>query len=241
MHLDVESNGRPALEPPPSASPARPLVCAHRLVDIPAADVCLHAECVVPPRPRGLILFADADEQVGSETAEVASLLRQEQLATLLFTLRMPQEALEPARASPLIDLFAHRLVEATRWAARQLEFSHIGLGYLASGWGAAAALKAVTLLPPVVDAVVCRAGRFDAAADYLDKVEAAVSLVVTGPEDTVAERTREAFERLNGEKELAVLGNAKGHTNRIQDEARLRQRVSNVAAQWFKTFLRGR
>jgi pimeloyl-ACP methyl ester carboxylesterase len=205
------------------------------VVYISAGDVDLEGELCVPADASGLVVFAhgSGSSRHSPRNNYVAEVLRDRGLATLLFDLLTERE--DQSRENRFdIPLLTDRLVAATDWVTARDEAGSHPLGYFGSSTGAAAALRAAARLGDEVDAVVSRGGRVDMAADQLDAVRAATLFVVGGADTQVLELNREAFERLDCEKELEVIEGA-GH---LFEGAGELEAVAARAANWFADHL---
>jgi pimeloyl-ACP methyl ester carboxylesterase len=205
------------------------------VVYISAGDVDLEGELCVPEAAHGLVVFAhgSGSSRHSPRNNYVAEVLRDRGLATLLFDLLTERE--DQSRENRFdIPLLTDRLVAATDWVTARDEAGSHPLGYFGSSTGAAAALRAAARFGEEVDAVVSRGGRVDMASDRLDAVRAATLFVVGGADTQVLERNREAFDRLDCEKELEVIEGA-GHLFEGPGEL---EAVADRAADWFASHL---
>ena len=205
------------------------------VVYISAGDVDLEGELCVPEAAHGLVVFAhgSGSSRHSPRNNYVAEVLRDRGLATLLFDLLTERE--DQSRENRFdIPLLTDRLVAATDWVTARDEAGSHPLGYFGSSTGAAAALRAAARFGDEVDAVVSRGGRVDMASDQLDAVRAATLFVVGGADTQVLELNREAFERLDCEKELEVIEGA-GH---LFDGPGELEAVAERAADWFASHL---
>jgi pimeloyl-ACP methyl ester carboxylesterase len=109
-----------------------------------------------------------------------------------------------------------------------------LNVGYFGSSTGAASALRAAARLGDDVDAVVSRGGRVDMASEVLGDVGAPTLFVVGGADTQVLELNRDAFGRLDCERDLHVVEGA-GHL--FEGEGELEE-VAAVAADWFEDAL---
>jgi len=133
------------------------------------------------------------------------------------------------------IRLLARRLVEATRWLLWQPEGSKLPLGYFGASTGSAAALLAAAELGKRVESVISRGGRPDLAGETaLRRVTAATLLIVGGHDDVVIELNRDAFARLRGPKDLAIVAGA----SHLFEEPGTLEEVARLAARWFVSHL---
>ncbi|MCW8140547.1 MAG: hypothetical protein KIT58_16735 [Planctomycetota bacterium] len=153
----------------------------------------LAATRLVPARPRGLVLLAEAGGgRDGPDTTLLARALAAADLAVVVVDLLGPDEG--PERAD--VALLASRLGQVTAWADRQEVTAGLPLAYVARGHAAAAAFVAAAFLGERVRAVVTRDGRPDLAGPFLAHVRAATLLIFGGPADGHAESTSAQLQR---------------------------------------------
>ena len=211
-------------------------------VRIAAGDVLLDGELIIPPGASGLVLFAhgSGSSRHSPRNRAVAEVIRNSQIATLLFDLLTDEEArVDEVTGTQRFDIsfLAKRLVAATRWVATQPEAQHLSLGYFGSSTGAAAALVAAAELRNVIKAVVSRGGRPDLAGDALSDVDAPTLLIVGERDELVIALNTTALRRLHTDKQLVVIPNA---THLFEEQGALAQ-VARLAADWFRAHLHPR
>lgn len=211
-------------------------------VRIAVDAVALEGEWCVPATAPGIVLFAhgSGSSRHSPRNQAVAHALRESGAGTLLFDLLTREEEARDARTGDLrfdIGLLAQRLVAVTRWAARQPEGEHRGLGYFGSSTGGAAALVAAAELGSIIDAVVSRGGRPDLAGDSLAQVESPTLLIVGQRDDLVLQLNEEAMRKLRCEKKLAVVPDA---THLFEEPGALGE-VARLASAWFQQHLKPR
>src|SRR5215467_275636 len=210
-----------------------------RPVRLDIAGEALNADLILPPDPSGLVLFAhgSGSSRHSARNRNVADVLQQDGLATLLLDLLTEQEELTDVRTAEFrfdIPLLADRLVGAIDWAEAHPELASLRIGLFGASTGAAAALIAAARRPGAVRAVVSRGGRPDLAERSLDAVAAPTLLIVGGRDDVVIELNRAAFDRLKEPKELEIVP---GATHLFEEPGALEQ-VSRLAAEWFQRYL---
>ncbi len=230
----------PAAEPPAGAD-GGVVMERERHVRIPAGDVMLSGDLVVPADARGSVLFAhgSGSSRLSPRNRHVAEVLRDAGLATLLMDLLTRDEEAVDVRTAHLrfdIGFLADRLVAATDWLATQPEVQPLPLGYFGASTGAAAALVAATQRPEVVHAIVSRGGRPDLAGDALPRVAAPTLLIVGGHDYPVIEMNREALGRLTVEAKLEIVP---GATHLFEEPGTL-DAAARLARAWFERWLAG-
>jgi alpha-beta hydrolase superfamily lysophospholipase len=201
------------------------------LVAVPVDDVELEGTLDVPPDATGIVMFAhgSGSSRKSPRNRFVAETLRERGLGTFLFDLLTDRE--DQIRENRFdVPLLTDRLVAVTQWISRREGTHGLNIGYFGSSTGAAAALRAAARLGGDVDAVVSRGGRVDMATDVLDEIRVPTLFVVGGNDTEVLELNREAYDRLDCEKELHVVAGA-GHL--FQGEGELAE-VAAHAADWF-------
>jgi putative phosphoribosyl transferase len=159
----------------------------------------------------------------------VAQVLQEAGLATLLVDLLEEREADDRSKVFN-IELLADRLQAAADWLSDQPEGHGLRLGYFGASTGAGAALLAAARAPDSVGAIVSRGGRPDLAGDALSRVTAPTLLIVGGDDEVVLELNREAFEQLNGPRQLDIIP---GATHLFPEPGALEE-VARMAREWF-------
>lgn len=212
-----------------------------RDVWLPAGEGRLGATLVIPPAPRGIVLFAhgSGSSRHSPRNQYVAGVLQRERIATLLLDLLTEDEERIDARTRHLrfdIDLLATRLVLATDWVLAQPETEGLDVGYFGASTGAAAALVAAAERAPIVRAVVSRGGRPDLAEAALGRVRAPTLLLVGASDLEVLRLNRGALEQLACEKALEIVP---GATHLFEEPGTLEE-VARSAARWFTRHLGG-
>ena len=212
-----------------------------RLVRVPVGAVALDGDLSVPPRARGVVLFAhgSGSGRHSPRNRSVAHALNESGLATLLLDLLTPEEETVDLATRHLrfdIGLLAARLVGATDWLARQPTTRDLRVGYFGASTGAGAALVAAAERPGVVGAVVSRGGRPDLAGTALPRVAAPTLLIVGGEDAPVIDLNEAALAELRCPKRLEIVP---GATHLFEEPGALEQ-VARLASQWFERHLTG-
>jgi putative phosphoribosyl transferase len=184
----------------------------------------------VPSDARGLVVFAhgSGSSRHSPRNRLVADRLHEGGLATLLFDLLAPEEALDRANVFD-VELLAVRLLAATRWARRHPACTGLRVGYFGASTGAAAALWAAAE-DPTIGAVVSRGGRPDLASSRLEAVRAPTLLIVGGADTVVLRLNEEASTRLRCENRIAVVRDA---THLFEEPGAL-ETAADLAESWF-------
>ena len=225
----------PGQMPPPEPAHPRAPQLAERELLLDIGGVVLSGDLVVPPHPRGLVIFAhgSGSSRLSPRNREVAATLNDAGLATLLFDLLTDDEG---RRRELVFDipLLGRRLEEVTRWAIAEPDTRGLPIGYFGASTGAAAALRAAAAARDVIRAVVSRGGRPDLAADRLPYVTAATLLLVGSRDREVLELNRRAAAMLRCPHRLEVVEGA-GH---LFAEPGTLERVAELAAEWFGIYL---
>ena len=115
-----------------------------RDVIVLAGTVPLPGRLTIPPRARGVVVFAHGtgSSRNSPRNMFVAGTLHVVGLGSLLFDLLTPDEEADRAHVFD-IGLLAHRLSAATSWLRGQPGLERIPVGYFGASTGAAAALRA--------------------------------------------------------------------------------------------------
>jgi putative phosphoribosyl transferase len=198
-------------------------------------DGSVAGSLTVPVGAAGLVLFAhgSGSSRHSPRNRQVASVLNEVGLATLLFDLLTPTEERDRANVFD-VDLLGRRLVEATDWARRQPELADLRLGYFGASTGAAAALWAAAEPGVEVAAVVSRGGRPDLAGPRLGAVLAPTLMIVGGRDELVLELNQQAQRQLRCPSKIEVVP---GATHLFEEPGTL-EVAANLAASWFQTHL---
>jgi dienelactone hydrolase len=213
---------------------------SEREVRIPSGEAWLYGDLSLPPKFPGIVLFAhgSGSGRHSARNRQVAQHLQQAGIATLLFDLLTAQEEqvdLHTREHRFDIPLLTRRMQDATAWTWAQPELQHAPVGYFGASTGSAAALIAAARLGERIAAVVSRGGRPDlAGAAALAAVKAPTLLIVGGADHGVIELNEEALQRLQCEKQLAIVT---GATHLFEERGALEQ-VSQLAASWFSAHL---
>ncbi|MDD4974912.1 MAG: erythromycin esterase family protein [Bacteriovorax sp.] len=201
---------------------------------IPTRDVWIEDEMTmlqgvltVPPKSRGLILFAHGggSSHKSPRNLFVAKALNDAGFGTLLFDLLTVAEALDRKNVFD-IDLMTKRLLVATDWAKRNCP--DLPIGYFGASTGAAAALGAAEDRLDIF-AVVSRGGRPDLALEALPKVYAPTLLLVGAEDHPVIPLNQLAKDKLKN-CQMVLIPRA-GH---LFEEAGTLEQVVEYAVTWF-------
>jgi alpha-beta hydrolase superfamily lysophospholipase len=211
-------------------------------VEIRVRDVTLCGDLYIPPRPKGVILFAhgSGSSRHSSRNRYVAEVLQEAGLATLLFDLLTKQEEAEERFTGHLrfdIPLLADRLAGVTSWIDSMPELHELPVGYFGASTGGGAAIVAAAQMRDRVKAVVSRGGRPDLAGEALAHVEAAVLLIVGGNDEAVLRLNRAAQAQMTSAV-ATCLDVVPGATHLFEEPGTL-EKVAELAREWFLNHLR--
>ena len=217
--------------------PKRPTVTAVR---VPVGEHWLQGDLGMPPRPRGVVLFAhgSGSSRHSRRNQYVARELERRGLATLLIDLLTLDEEARDAHTGTYrfdIEMLAGRLTAIIDWLRRRPETSALPIGLFGASTGGGAALMASAARPRDVAAVVSRGGRPDLAGAALSGVAAPTLLIVGGLDTPVIQMNRDAMRLLRGEVVLEIVP---GATHLFEEPGRL-ERVAELAGDWFTHHLR--
>ena len=209
-------------------------------LEIPAGNVVLAADIVVPESPLGVVLFAhgSGSSRHSPRNRYVAGELERAGLVTVLADLLTPREEQLDVRTGVLrfdIDLLAARVTALTDWLVEHEPTAGLDLGLFGASTGAAAALVAAAERPATVAAVVSRGGRPDLAGDFLHLVHQPTLLIVGELDEMVIELNHRAMEQLAGEVRLEIVPGA----SHLFEEPGALERVARLARDWFVAHLR--
>lgn len=197
-------------------------------------EVRLQGSLSIPENARAIIIFShgSGSSRFSSRNRQVAEYLNEKGFGTLLFDLLTTEEDRYYYYRFN-IELLTKRLASATGWLEKFPAAKDCRIGYFGASTGAASALAAAANLPQI-GAVVSRGGRPDLAMENLQKVEAPVLLIVGSLDTEVLELNMDAYRKLHCEKKLEVVDGA----THLFEEPGAMDRVSKLAATWFKKYL---
>lgn len=206
---------------------------SYRVVEglIPTKGANLPAVLTLPTEPVGIVVFAhgSGSSRNSPRNQAVAHILNASHIATVLFDLLTPDEDAAVERRFD-IELLTWRLVRAVEWVRDHPFIPDLPVGLFGASTGAAAAIKAATLLGSTVSAVVSRGGRPDLAGEALAELKAPLFLLVGGNDPEVEALNRKALSQVRCEKQLSIVPGA-GH---LFEEGRSLDTVAGLAAGWF-------
>jgi putative phosphoribosyl transferase len=141
-----------------------------QVVHIPADSVVLEGVLDVPQGAHAVVIFAhgSGSSRHSKRNKYVAEVLREVNLATLLFDLLTKEEDLIYENRFDIL-LLAKRLSSVTRWVKKQPQTRNLRIGYFGASTGAAAALVAAAEPNSEIGAIVSRGGRPDLAENFLN------------------------------------------------------------------------
>jgi putative phosphoribosyl transferase len=212
---------------------------AAREVEVRTGDAVLAGTLVVPPQPRGVVLFAhgSGSSRHSARNRFVAEELQRGGLATLLIDLLTSEEEAVDIRTRHLrfdIDLLARRLAGAVEWLGSEPETADLRVGLFGASTGGGAALVAAADRPDAVAAVVSRGGRPDLADEALPRVRTPTLLIVGGEDTPVIGMNREAMAQMQAPVELEIVPGA----SHLFEEPGTLEAVAELARGWFLRYL---
>lgn len=196
----------------------------------------LVADLFLPVGAKGLVMFVHGSGSTRRSPRNrlVAHAMQRAGLATLLFDLLTPEEAVEDEVTARLrfdVELLTSRVLAATRWVSALPRTRGLRLGYFGASTGAAAALAAAAESPGLVAAVVSRGGRPDLVpAATLERVRAPVLLVVGGRDLEVLRLNRSVLPHLASARLTIVPG-----ATHLFEEPGTLDAVARLAAEWLE------
>jgi putative phosphoribosyl transferase len=205
-------------------------------VEIPVSGILLYGDLFIPPGADAIVIFAhgSGSSRFSERNRYVARRLQEKGYATLLFDLLTEEENHEYFYRFQ-IELLSKRLIKVTEWIAGEILTTNMAIGYFGANTGAAAALIAAAELPDKVLAVVSRGGRPDLAPGALNKVQAAVQLLVGGKDPVVLDLNQKAFDEIESPSELTIIHGA----SHLFEESGKLEEVTDYALGWFGKYLK--
>lgn len=200
-------------------------------IAIPTRGATLPGNLSLPLDPVGVVIFAhgSGSSKDSPRNVAVAEILNASHIATVVFDLLTPDEATSISHRFD-IELLTWRLVRAVEWVHDHPLVPKVPIGLFGASTGAAAALKAATLLGNTVTAVVSRGGRPDLAHEALAQVTVPSLFIVGGLDKEVEDLNRHAMELMKCERQISIVPDA-GH---LFEEGRSLDTVAGLAAGWF-------
>lgn len=198
-------------------------------------QITLKGNLNVPSNPEAFVIFShgSGSSRFSSRNRFVAEFLNRQQIATLLVDLLTEAEdRIYQNRFN--IELLTDRLIEVTNYSTQLPDLINLPTGYFGASTGAASALFAAARIPDKIHAVVSRGGRPDLAIGALENVKSPTLLIVGGKDFTVIDLNKEAYSKLQCEKEMQIIAGA-GH---LFEEAYALEEVASLAGKWFHKYL---
>lgn len=210
-------------------------VVSSQLVNIPINQLTLTGELSIPPRAKGLIIFAhgSGSSRHSPRNQFVARKLRDSSLATLLVDLLSEQEDSDYQNRFDIATL-SERLVIITDWATHDERTEHLSIGYFGASTGAAAAMIAAEGAEDTVKAIVSRGGRVDLAYEVAAALKVPTLLIVGEDDYGVREANQEIYDLLVCQKKLVIIPQA---THLFEEPGAL-EAVTRSTAIWFNQHL---
>ena len=211
-------------------------------VHIPAANITIEGDLLVPSAATGLVIFAhgSGSSRFSRRNRAVAEVLTEGGFATVLLDLLTREEEVIDQRTGQFrfdIARLAERVIAAIDWAGTEPALVSLPIACFGASTGAAAALTAAALRPGRVQAVISRGGRPDLAGEALPRVEAPTLLIVGGDDEAVIELNEHARRRMRARTQTAIVP---GATHLFEEPGAL-EHVARSAARWFTHHFRGR
>jgi putative phosphoribosyl transferase len=205
-------------------------------INIPiGGGINLKGNLNIPSDTNAFVIFShgSGSSRFSSRNRYVAEILNKSNIATLLTDLLTEQE--DNIYASRFnIDLITSRLITVISHSIHLSDLINLPVGCFGASTGAASALRAAARLTDIVKAVVSRGGRPDMAGESLPDVIAPTLLIVGSLDTDVIALNKQAFSKLNCEKELKII---KGAAHLFEEPGKLHE-VAQLAIDWFNNHL---
>ena len=208
-------------------------------VVIPAREILVEGDLIVPREAAGLVLFAhgSGSSRFSRRNRAVADAIVDAGFAALLLDLLTRKEEAIDQHTGQFrfdIDRLAERVIAAIDWAGDQPALAALPIACFGASTGAAAALMAAAARPARVRAVISRGGRPDLAGDALARVEAPTLLIVGGHDEPVIELNEEARRRLRVQSQTTIVP---GATHLFEEPGAL-AKVARLSIEWCQLYL---
>jgi putative phosphoribosyl transferase len=183
-------------------------------VRLPAGEVELDGDLVLPENARGIVLFAhgSGSSRHSPRNRQVAAALQRAGYATLLMDLLTAEEEKIDQHTRELrfdIPTLAGRLSRAVDWLGGRRDTEALPMALFGASTGAAAALVTAADRPDRVRLVISRGGRPDLAGKALSRVAAPTLLIVGGADLQVLRLNQEAAARMTAHVDLRIVPGA--------------------------------
>jgi pimeloyl-ACP methyl ester carboxylesterase len=208
-------------------------------VKIPAGDVQLEGDLIVPDGAHGLVIFAhgSGSSRFSGRNRFVAEQLRAAGLATLLMDLLTEPEEQVDQRTAHLrfdIGLLAGRVAAAAQMFDLDPRTMNLPIGLFGASTGGGAALEAAAARPELIHAVVSRGGRPDLADAALPLVTCPTLLIVGGDDRAVIGMNQRAMRAMTAPVRLEIVPGAK----HLFEEPGALEQVAHLARDFFSRHL---
>jgi putative phosphoribosyl transferase len=203
-------------------------------IEIVVGGARLAGHLTIPAPAMGVVVFAhgSGSSRHSPRNQFVARELNAAGLATLLFDLLTPVEALDRANVFD-VELLARRLRSVTHSLRSAPDCEALDVGYFGASTGAAAALWAAAD-EPGVRAVVSRGGRPDLAAPRLSDVAAPTLLIVGSRDVQVLDLNQRAADAMSCVHQVEIVP---GATHLFEEPGTL-ESAAGLARDWFLRYL---
>ena len=204
-------------------------------IKIPVGKIKITGNLVIPENAESIVIFShgSGSSRFSPRNNYVASVLNNENMATLLIDLLTPEEdSLYENRFD--IDLLTSRLISVTDYILQTDKCKNFRAGYFGASTGAASALKAASRMTKRIYAVVSRGGRPDLAGSSLHALTSPTLLIIGSLDEQVIELNEEAFHMMRCEKKMEIV---EGASHLFEEKGTL-EKVALLAAAWFKKYL---
>lgn len=212
---------------------------AHITIRVPADGMELPGNLILPPNPRGVILFGHGagSGRFSLRNRFVAGTLNACGFATLLVDLLTHDENDSPSARTDL-RLVISRLAAVTRSAIADDRLRDLPFGFVGSRIGAPASLWCAAQFACRVKAVVVRGGKADLAREALPNVHCPVLLLAGEKDAPVVESSGNAYRLLENAKKrrFSVIPGA----SHLFEEQGALETVALLTRDWFLTHLAG-
>lgn len=203
-------------------------------LEIPCGNKKISCELTLPASASAIIIFSQGSGAsiTSPRSRTMAAYLQQHGFGTVLPNLFDPEEQKSGGKHYD-VELLSRRLACVTQWLIHMDLLHHYKLGYYATSIGASAALRAATLFPDHIGAIVCRGGRPDIVKAMLPLVETPTSFVVGELDRYVLQLNREALDDLSCSKLLTVI---LGATHLFEGDKQ--NELAETTVEWFQRHL---
>ena len=209
---------------------------------IPANEVDLLAEFSMPSEAAGLVLLfhTRSGGRLTHQNTYLRESLNRTSIGVISVDLLTLEESVRDVETDELkhdLRLLGRRIAKIADWISGKAGFGGLGLGYMGSDTGAAAAAYSAAEYPECVQALAFSAGRPDLAGPWLWKIKAP-TLFLVGEKATVGRGFNHSAMRALSPQVTSQFEIISGAGECFENDDALKQ-CARLSCDWFRRHLR--